>query len=188
MWRAIKKFFIDLIGNIRVYKGGIIFFGNSSYKLKGSQLREILELVKPGDILLNRHDHFVSGWFIKGDFKHAGLMVNNNEVIHVIGEGIQKEDVLTFTRADAFAIIRCKSDKLTELAIKIAYEQLAKLVKYDYDFDITSNYSEVEFYCSEFTDYCYGHPLKISGKKYIFPSDYLEPHPLYEVIYVLTNR
>jgi len=185
MWRTIKKFFIDLLGNIRFYPGGIIFFGNSSYKLKGPQLREILSLLKPGDILLNRHDFYVSGWFIKGDFKHAGIYVNNQDVIHVIGDGIQKEDIWTFTRADAFAIIRCKSFQLAEEAVKKAYSQFAQGVVYDYDFNLDTANAQ---YCSEFTDFCYGHILKVAGKKYIYPSDYLEPHPLYEVIYVLTNR
>lgn len=185
MWRAIKKFLIDFFGNIRVYPGGIVLFGNSSYKVKGNYIKEIMRLLQPGDVLLNSHTGFVSSWFIKGKYKHAGLYVLDGDVIHVIGDGIQKESIYSFLRCDSFAIIRCKNRDLIKLAIANAYRQFDRHVKYDYDFDITSESAESEFYCSEFTDFCFGYPFKNSNKKYIYPSDYIEPNFLFEVIYAI---
>jgi len=186
MLRAIKKFIIDSIGNIRLYNFGVVLFGDSNYKLKGNNIRDILNIIEPGDVLLNRHDHYVSGFFIKGAFSHAGLYVGNNNVIHVVGDGIKIEDILTFTRADAFAIVRCTDKSLIPNAIEEAYVQLYKDVQYDYDFDKTS---PDEFYCSEFTDYCFGYLIRNNiSKTFIYPTDYLEPNDFFKVMYKLSNK
>lgn len=179
----LKKILVDFFGNIRIYPGGFVLFGNSTYKLKGPDWREALDVIQPGDIVLNSHDNYISSFFIKGDFGHVGLYVGNNTVIHVIGEGIQKDDILTFFRADKAAIVRPTNHLLVEPAINRAYEQLAKGVEYDYDFN---KYDTLQFYCSEFTDFCYGYLLREGTSKnnnYIFPDDYLIPSDLFTIIW-----
>lgn len=183
IFRKLKEAFINFFGNIRVFKGGIVLFGGPAYGLKGPDWRDILNLIQPGDIIGNSHKHYVSSFFIKGDFGHVGLYVGNNKIIHVVTAGIVKEDILTFLRADGAFIVRPKDQSVVEDAIKKAYTQLAKKVEYDYDFD---KQDIDEFYCSEFTDYCTGYPLRSSmdeDKKFILPDDYLIPSEKFEIIY-----
>lgn len=181
--RAIKKGVVDFFGGIKVYTGGLILFGSSSYKMKGDDVRKVLDIIEPGDILVDRRDHYVSNWFIEGSFSHAGLYVGDGRVIHVITDGIKDEDILTFTRADAFAVARPKKKELIPEAIKRAYIQLEKNVQYDYDFDKNS---PEEFYCSEFTDYCYGYRFRDSlpeDKTFILPDDYTKTSEFFELIW-----
>lgn len=182
--RNLKEKLINFIGNIRLYKGGIVLFGDTTLKLKGPDWREILDIIKPGDILLNAHNNYVSSFFIKGDFGHAGLYVGNNQMIDVVTAGIHKSDILTFLRADGAAVIRIKDQTKVDLAIQRAYEQLAKDIEYDYDFD---KQDTNQFYCTEFTDFCYDYPLRegvSKGNKYLLPDDYLIPSDLFEIIWI----
>lgn len=171
MLRPLKKAIIDFLGNIKIYPGGIVFFGEVSPKLDGVDKKKVLNSIVPGDIILLRHDAPVSGFFIKGQFKHAALYVGNGKVIHVVGDGIQKVELLDILEADAIALVRPDDKSTIPLAIARAFEQLSKKVKYDYDFDMGST---VEFYCSEFTDFCYSYILRNVAEGYIFPSMYLK--------------
>lgn len=181
--RRIKKLFVDFFGGIKIYYGGIVFFGSSTYKIKGPEMRIILSLLKPGDVLLTRKDHYVSNFFIKGKFSHAGLYVGNNRVIHVTTDGIVNQDILGFMRADALAISRPKDNTTTKTAIERAYTQLTKEIQYDYDFDKDS---PEEFYCSEFTDYCYSYKIRDSLPKnttFIYPDVYASTSEFFELIW-----
>jgi len=181
MW--FKKLIINFIGNIRIYKGGVVLFGSSSHNLKGPDVRDITELLVPGDIVLNAHHHYVSSWFIKGNFGHVGIYVGDNKIIHVRTNGIIKEDILTFLRADDAAVVRVTDQSIIDGMIYKAYEQLAKDVEYDYDFD---KQDDEQFYCTEFTDFTTEYLLRegvSKGKKYIYPDDYLIPSNLFEIIW-----
>jgi len=182
-FRNIKKTLIDFFGNIELYPLGIIIFGHSGYGLKGPDWRKILELIQPGDVVLNAHNNYLSSFFIKGDFGHVGLYVGDNQIIHVRGDGIIKEDILTFLRADNAAIVRCTDQSSVPTFIDKAYEQLEKKVEYDYDFD---KQNSEQFYCSEFTDFCQGYLLREGVSKehsFIYPDDYLIPSDKHEVIW-----
>lgn len=183
MFRGIKKFFIDFFGNIKIYKGGIVLFGSSTYSLKGPDWREILDIIEPGDIVLNAHSNYVSSLFIKGKFGHVGLYVGGNEIIHVVGDGIDKQDILTFLRADDAAVVRPKDKSKVLKAIETAYQQLEKDIQYDYDFD---KQDCSQFYCSEFTDFCYDYVLRegvSKGKNFILPDDYTIAKEDYDVVW-----
>jgi len=181
--RVIKEAIVDFFGNIRLYAGGIILFGDSKYKLKGPDWRSIINILQPGDIVGSAHDHYISSWFIKGDFGHVGIYVGDNQVIHVRTDGIVREDILTFLRADKAFVVRRTDQSLVDIAIQKAYEQLAKDVEYDYDFD---KQDTEQFYCSEFTDFCYDYPLRggvSKDKSFIYPDDYLVPSDLFDIIW-----
>ena len=186
-FRGIKKFVINFFGNIRIYKGGFVLFGESKYKLKGPDWREILDTIQPGDIIGRAHHNYVSSWFIKGDFGHVGIYVGDNNVIHVRTSGIIKEDILTFLRTDDAFVVRPTDQSIVDTSIQKAYEQLNKGVGYDFDFD---SVDEEEFYCSEFTDFCTNHILRESvskDKTYIYPDDYLIPSDKFEIVWKKNN-
>jgi hypothetical protein len=179
---SIKSSLINFFGNIKIYKGGIVFFGEAPYKVKGPDMREVLDLIQPGDIVINRKDHYVSNMFIKGDFSHVGLYVGNNDVIHVMSRGIRKEDILVFLRADALALVRPLDQSKVESAIIKAYDKFREGAMYDYDFDKDC---PEEFYCSEFTDYCYDYTLRDSfSKNFIYPDDYINSSKYHKIIWI----
>lgn len=162
------NFFCD----IRIYPGGIIFAGDSHYKFKGPDMRATLDNIRRGDVLLRRYSNYLGSVLVKGYFSHAAIYVGNNDVIHMLGEGITKEDILTFMRCDDLCILRATNSDLVETAINKAHGFYNQGVEYDYDFDTDS---PSKFYCTEFTDNCFGYPVKNekTDGTYLLPDDYL---------------
>lgn len=178
----IKSSVINWFGDIQIFKYPFfILFGSTSYKIKGTHQREILDLIKPGDVLLRRYDHYLSGLMIPGYFTHAALYVGDNQVIHLLGDGIYKEDILTFLRCDNITLLRFKDQSMVSSAITKAYEQLALGIEYDYDFDMDK---PDKFYCTEFIDYCYDYPMRPNiDHDYILPDDLLA-EPSFSIVWV----
>ncbi len=180
----IQKAIIKWFGTIMVFKHPMfVMFGSYHYKLKGDEIRKILTLRKPGDILLRRYDHYLSGLMIPGYWTHTGYYQGNNRVIHMLGEGITNEDILTFCRCDNLAIIRCMDKDLVKKSQELIKEELKKNVQYDFAFNTTS---PKRFYCSELSSYIFQNPkLDRKRKDYILPDDLLSlpKYGPYKLIY-----
>jgi len=168
----IKASVMSWFSDIRIYRGGFVLFGPSSYQLKGNEMREILNIIEPGDILLRRYSHYIGSLLIPGYFSHAAVYVGDNSIIHMLGEGITKEDILVFLRCDDIAVLRAKDKMLAETIITNAKLYLDKRIKYDYNFDTKSS---KKFYCTEFVDKCANNIVQNSLKKHktIMPDDFL---------------
>jgi len=177
---AIKKFIINFFGSIVLYPRPmfVMFYGSVHYKFKGDNLREVLDMIEPGDILLRTYDNYLSSMVIPGYWSHAGLYVGDDKVIHVGGDGIIEEDILTFTRCDDIALLRIDDDERINSAIAKAYDFLAQGIKYDYDF---SKNNGKKMYCTEFTDECYGGISYVSSKGIIDPDDLLKSE--FKIVY-----
>ena len=174
MWYTIKAKILSFFSDIRLYWCGVILFGDSHYKIKGPYMRKVLDQIQPGDVFLRKYDHYLGSVLIKGFWSHAAIYIGNDQVIHMLGKGINKEDILTFMRADHIAILRCKEESLIPIAIEKAEEQFGKNlsagnknIAYDYDFN--TNRPD-KFYCTEFTNFIFGNPIK---KDMILPDDFL---------------
>lgn len=175
MWYNIKAKVVDFFADIRFYWCGIILFGDSHYKIKGPHMRHILDIIQPGDVLLRRYDHYLGSVVIKGFWSHAAFYAGEDNVIHMLGKGITKEDILTFMRTDHVAVLRPKDPTLIPQAIELANQQLGKglinngprNIQYDYDFDTDKPDKQ---YCTEFVNYIFGRPI---DKKVITPDDVL---------------
>jgi len=180
LFYKIKSKAIALLSDIRIYSGGFILFGNSSYKLKGPHMRRILNVIKPGDVLLRRYNNYLGSIVIPGHFSHAAILVDECNVVHMLGDGVTKEDILTFMRCDDLMVLRIKDSSKVNSAIEKAKELLYKGVKYDYNFDNLPK----RMYCTEFVDICYGNIIrkKIGSNKVITP-DALIDHNFYDVIW-----
>ena len=170
MWYNFKKWFLRWFSDIRLYKGGIIFFGDSHYIIKGKETREILDIIQPGDVLLRRYDHYLGSILIQGYWSHAGIYVGNNSIIHMIGKGLTKDDILVFLRCDDIIVLRNqykdKRKKAVETALKL-YEE--NTCEYDYDFASGNK----NFYCTEFVDSCYDYVVNVDGKGITLPDEFL---------------
>jgi uncharacterized protein YycO len=169
----IKSKLLSFFSDIRIYPGGIILAGDSHYKMKGLDMRAVLNNLQAGDIMLRRYSHYLGSVLIKGYFSHAAIYVGENNVIHMLGEGITEEDILTFMRCDDMAILRYRNASKVETAINRAKKLLKEGIDYDYNFDTESS---SKFYCTEFVDSIFDYPIRDSNKdkKIILPDDYLD--------------
>ncbi len=169
-----KAKLLNFLCDIRIYKGGFVLFGNSSYNVKGPDMRQVLNIIKPGDVLLRRYSHYIGSITIPGYFSHVALYVGDDKVIHMLGCGVVTEDILTFLRCDDVAILRMKKPdtKVIKKAIKKAKEYLDSSIPYDYNFE-TDDSSKM--YCTEMVDAAYGNPIGDSnGNKKIIPDAFLK--------------
>lgn len=176
----IKSKIIAFLSDIRIYKGGFILFGDSSYKINGRHMRRILSLVRPGDILLRRYSNYLGSIVIPGYFSHASILVDECTVVHMLGDGVTKEDILTFMRCDDLMILRIRDGSKVNSAIAMAYNILYKCIKYDYNFDNLPK----RMYCTEFVDICYGNIIrKKIGSNNVITPDALIDHNFYDIIW-----
>jgi len=138
----------------------LVIWGDHHYKIKGDHQRYILDTLCPGDILLRRFDNYLGTYLIPGYFSHAAIYVGEDKVIHMLGQGICEEDILSFMRCDDIAILRYKDIEMIPAAIENARIQLQKGVEYDYDFKTEEKgyLGKIKFYCTELVQYCYGYP------------------------------
>lgn len=130
-----------------------IFYKPQFHKLKGHEIRAVLNTVKPGDILLRRYHGYLNTFLTPGFWGHAGLYIGKNNIIHSLSKGVSKEDILDFCRCDDIAIVRIR--KISRDSIKTAILHAKRLEEsntlYDFDFTIDNN----KLYCTELIDVVY---------------------------------
>jgi hypothetical protein len=170
LWYNAKSKFLSWASDIRVYPGGFILFGKSYYKIDGLDSRAILDALKPGDVMLRRYTHYLGSLMIPGHFSHAAIYVGDNKVIHMLGEGITEEDILTFLRCDDIAILRTNLE-VSNKAIDTAKDLLAKKIPYDYDFSTNVD----RLYCTELIDNIFDKPVSSKNNgKIVMPDDFMK--------------
>ncbi|MFK5970966.1 MAG: hypothetical protein QM487_12730 [Candidatus Marithrix sp.] len=116
------------LSKIKVFKWPLfISYRPNSFVIKGYHTREILKLVKPGDILVRSFNNYLDNYTIPGTFTQVGFYLSEvNEqhlkkfanveqhnfklgrqmVIHSIGGKVILEDLIDFCRCDALAVMR----------------------------------------------------------------------------------
>lgn len=170
MWYNFKKWFLRFFSDIRFYKGGIILFGDSHYDIKGKETREILDILEPGDVLLRRYNHYLGSVLISGYWSHGAIYIGENDVIHMIGDGITREDILVFLRSDDIIVLRNAHEDQKKIAVELAKEVYDKK-EYEYDYDFAAN--NKNFYCTEFVNHCYGYVVNKGSNEITLPDDFL---------------
>jgi len=155
-WRRLKylvaRAIIKPFGNWQLFPYPFfLLLGDTHYKVKGRETRVVADMLRTGDILLRRYRNYISGWFIPGYYTHVALYVGDNHVIHAIGKGVVKEDILTFLRTDEVAVLRVRAD---EKRVKTACDEAHNVLGAEYDF-IFDSIDDKRFYCSELVKHCY---------------------------------
>jgi hypothetical protein len=131
--------FLTVFGDIKVFPWPLfLLYQPKGYQVRGEDVREVIERIQPGDILLRGHKSYLDGYFIPGYFSHAGLylgevteqdrryvseagsgqhrdgrrlfVTGKQIVVHALAEGVLMEDVIQFCRCDYMAILRFPSE------------------------------------------------------------------------------
>jgi hypothetical protein len=126
---------VTVLGDILVYRWPMFLLYNpSGYRVKGEDVRELIDRIRPGDILVRGYDNYLDGRIIPGYFSHVGLYLGDvtqadadavarvsqgllpggkprvktgkDMVIHALAEGVLTEDVINFCRCDYMAVLR----------------------------------------------------------------------------------
>ena len=174
LFYTIKSKVLHFVSDIRLYPAGIVLYGQTGYKIKGDDTRKILNVIEPGDVLLTRYDHYLT-YIVNalGFYGHAGIYVGDDKVIHMMGDGIKNEDILTFCRKDHMMILRPKYPDAAFVAIENAMKLWESNTQYDYDF---SEFNKT-LYCSELVYEVYEKPKEVTKSmgKYVMPDDLICP-------------
>lgn len=66
--------FLTFFGDLKYFKWPFfIVYDPSSYKVRGEDVRQLINILQPGDILLRSYDNYIDGLFIPGMFSHVGF-------------------------------------------------------------------------------------------------------------------
>jgi len=151
---VMPKWVLNLASNIYLsYKPLFILYHPDLHRIKGREVRSVLESVEAGDVLLRQWRGYLNTIFTPGQWSHAGLYVGESKVIHALGKGVVEEDILDFCRTDSIAVMR-PIDGGAESAIEKARELIGS--EYDYQFES----GDQQYYCSELCDACYDQLFK----------------------------
>lgn len=190
--------FIRFFGDIKVFKFPFFMvYDPGSYKVKGEDIRQVINIIKPGDMLVRGYVNYLDGYVIPGFFSHAGLYLGNvpesakNElkpeqfanfksgeqiVIHSMAEGVFMEDIINFCRCDFMLILRRNPAIESEASKGVTFEQvfhaaLKNLGKgYDFKFDF-SDFTKLS--CTELVyacckDFLADYDVKVRTEKVMF--------------------
>jgi len=176
---------IWFLSDIQLYPWPLFcIFRTHGYRVNAEQTRRVFTFIRPGDILLRRFDKYLGTRFIPGYFTHSALYVGDlslsepDRIVHALGEGVIKEDLLKFLRCDDIVVIRPNlEEEEIKKVVAFALNHIGAL--YDFDFDFNNN---VKFSCTEFVYACFKEfkeklnikPKKRLWKLTIIPDDYLE--------------
>ena len=155
VFKKIWHKFLDIFGELHISKYPLwMMYDPTYFKMTGTKILEVLNLVKPGDILIRGYDGYADGYFIPysenhGRYSHAGIYVGNNEVIHAVSPCVSTIHLIDFVECDRLAILRPKSG--IDKAILNAKAFAKNVIKYDFDFSKGSN----SLYCFELCAECY---------------------------------
>ena len=167
LFYKMKSKFMEWFSDIRIYPVGIVFYGNTAYEIKGSDMRFILNNIKPGDLLLRKYKYFIGSMIVPGYFSHIGVYVGSDRVVHMSFDGITSEDILTFMRCDSMCLLRPAVLDINK-AINKANDYLMQEIPYDFNFGSTLD----RMYCTEFINDIYDNP--ITSAKIIMPDEFLK--------------
>lgn len=151
-----------------------LWYKPNHLKVKGPHVREVINNIKIGDILLRRFDGYLNTYLTPGFWGHAAVCDEDDllkqSVIHAVGEGVIREDILTFCRCDSICVLRVKDSKLIDSAIKYFIEAEKNRVGYDYDYMDKNG----KLYCTELVNEGYNHIFnddmtQVYGRKVLTP-------------------
>ncbi|MCX7986418.1 MAG: YiiX/YebB-like N1pC/P60 family cysteine hydrolase [Bacteroidales bacterium] len=182
MLTKIYNGFVKVLGDIKVFPYPLfVIYDPGSYRVKGDEIREVMQVVEPGDILVRGYVNYLDGYLIPGFFSHAGLYLGRVDeddkrwvkpqamhlfrsgsqmVIHAMAEGVFMEDIINFCRCDFMMILRrnpsIESEAARQITSRTIFENALQRLGLPYDFQF--NFSDIKkLSCTELVfDCCKG--------------------------------
>jgi len=152
LWSKFLAFFAHI--KVHPYPFWIIVEPNT-FEIKGKSYYDVRELIQPGDIVLRGFKKYLDGYFIPGEFSHAGFYIGGEkeQIIHSMTPEVQYTDLVTFMRADAFVVLRFPLTK-QQIQETITRAESKLGTPYDYDFVFEKEDNPERFFsCSELVYY-----------------------------------
>ena len=139
IYKAIKAALV-LVGKVELHWCPLPFLKKArGFDISGAEQRAVMNLLRPGDVLLGRFTHHLTAVLIPGDWDHAAIYVGDGLVVHITGEGVSTQDVLEFMERDGVAVLRFKEVTVfgpgpTVIGSLLDYSKgmLNKGIEYDY--------------------------------------------------------
>ncbi len=141
----IRRSFIYKLWTRFLTKFGDLMIATEPPKVKAAHIRELLKLAKPGDVMCRKYTYYFDSYFIKGKYTHSGVIIDSENMIHAIAEGVGKIDIIDFMKdADGFILLR---PVLTNFSGMKSFLESKIGVPYDFIFKKDRD----AFYCHELT-------------------------------------
>jgi len=114
-------------------------------KVKAAHIRKLISLAKPGDIMCRKYTYYFDSYFIKGKYTHSGVIIDGENMVHAVAEGVGKIDIIDFMKdADGFILLRPQLKNF-----KAMKKFLESMIGIPYDFIFKKDRDA--FYCHELT-------------------------------------
>lgn len=172
----IKNKIMKFTGDVHFHKYPMfIIYKPSIHRIKGNNVRNVLRIMRSGDIALRRFDGYLNTLLTPGYWGHAGMCVENENIVHAVGKGVIIEDMLSFCRADSIVLLGLVDLASGESckAVNKAYSLIGK--EYDFEFDKGDN----EYYCTELISECYEKRFDKDFKE-MFGKSIITPDAIYK--------
>jgi len=193
MINKIRWFIVRLIKPISEIIGKLHYAPHDRL-LRASMIKDMLDLIRSGDVIVAYSRGELTNPFIDGDFKHAAMYVGEGNIIQAIGKGVELEGFEDFCASkDRIAILRplfCDTST-AKIAAKAAKSQIDK--PYDYYFEI----GEQSFYCAELIEWAYKFATHgastfvrkdILGVNTVLPSDFYNAKSKFQLVIERPNN
>jgi len=141
---SVYKRFMTWIGDLMV--------ATKPPKTRAEQIIAMQSIIQKGDIVCRKYTYYLDSYLIAGSYSHSGIVINKEEIIHSIAEGVQFIHPIDFVKdTDGFIILRprYKEDADKRKAIDKAIEHLNNKVEYDFLFN-----DPAKLYCHELSASC----------------------------------
>lgn len=144
---------IKFFGSFYLHKWPLWFiYKPAIHKVKGHEIRQIINTMETGDLLFTKHDGYLSSNMIPGNWSHVALVENKENIIHAVSSGVHRMDILDFCRVDHISLIRPNvTNKQINKAIATARDIVNDHVEYDFQFMDDNG----KVYCSELVNLAY---------------------------------
>ena len=188
--RNIKAFLLKILGDVKVFRFPCwIVYDPDTFGMTGTMIRDVLNLIRPGDVILRGYRHYLDGYFIPGEYSHSGIYIGDNMIVHAVAEGVSKIDILEFLMCDVCCVMR----PISKDAANHAVDKVQSYIGTEYDFDFSKG--DKALYCHELTAISF-YPLVsveryipkvlgglIKGKYKVFLAQSFTDSPNFEMVY-----
>lgn len=117
--------------------------------VKAIHIRDAEKIACAGSIICRKYGFYLDTLVIPGEFSHSGILESATTVIHAVGEGVERIDIIDFIKdCDGFIILHPKEEFPYDFqkAVGFARAQIGK----PYDFKMTVEGSDVKaLFCHE---------------------------------------